>query len=47
MWNIYEDFMEELQFNNIFNPESMIMEKISNKPQPTPNVINSIKEKLS
>ena len=46
MWNIYEDFMEELQFNNIFNPESMIMEKISNKPQPTPNVINSIKEKI-
>ena len=46
MWNIYEDFMDEMEFNNVFNPESIIMDKISRQPQPVPNVINCIKEKI-
>ena len=46
LWEIYEDFMDEMEFNNIFNPEAIIMEKISKQPQPVANVINSIKENI-
>lgn len=46
LWNIYEDFMDEMEFNNVFNPEAIIMERLSKQPQPAPNVINSIKENI-
>lgn len=44
MWKIYEDFMDEMNFNTPYNPQAIIMEKISEKAQPDPNVINVIKE---
>ena len=46
MWEIYEDFAAEMEFNNIFNPQSIIMNKISKQSQPVPNIINSINEKI-
>ncbi len=46
MWEIYEDFTNEMEFNKLFNPQSIIMDKISSQPQPTPNVIKCIKEKI-
>ncbi len=46
LWEIYEDFMDEMEFNNVFNPEALIMERISKQPQPVANIINSIKEKI-
>lgn len=40
MWNIYEDFMEEMQFNNFFNPQSIVMNSIANDERPLVNNIN-------
>lgn len=34
MWNIYEDYMEEMKFNTIYNPQSIIMETISKNTHP-------------
>lgn len=45
MWKIYEDFTEEMNFNTIYNPQSIIMEKISEKPQPQSTIINVVNEK--
>lgn len=45
MWKIYEDFMEEMDFNTPYNPQSIIMDKISKKSQPQPNEISIVKEK--
>ena len=46
MWNIYEDFMDELDFNNVFNPEAIMQDKIINEVQSIPNGINFIREKV-
>lgn len=46
MWKIYEDYMEEMQFNNVFNPQSIIMDSIASNPQPNPNTINVVKEQV-
>ncbi len=45
IWKIYEDFMEEMEFNKYYNPQAMIMEKITSNNMPVPNTINFIKEK--
>lgn len=45
MWKIYEDFTEEMNFNTIYNPQSIIMEKISKNPQPQSTIINVVNEK--
>lgn len=46
MWQITEDFMEELEFNKPFNPNLLIQEKLSQQPQPVPNVPNVISEQV-
>ncbi len=46
MWDIYEDYMNEMQFNNIFNPQAIIMKNIANNPQSIPNKINIVKEQI-
>lgn len=45
MWKIYEDFMDDMNFNTPYNPQAIIMEKISKKPQPQPAAINVVNEK--
>lgn len=45
MWKIYEDFMDEMNFNTPYNPQAIIMGKISKKPQPQPAAINVVNEK--
>ena len=45
MWKIYEDFMDEMNFNTPYNPQAIIMEKISKKTQPQPAAINVVNEK--
>ena len=46
MWKIYEDFMEEMQFNNLFNPEALIMSSISEESPPQVGVVNCIEKKI-
>lgn len=46
MWKIYEDFMNEMQFNSVFNPQAIIMNEIAKKTVPIPNKINVAKEEV-
>ena len=46
LWKIYEDFMDELEFNNFFNPQAIIMDSILKDSQIKPNEIKSIKENV-
>lgn len=46
MWEIYEDYMDEMQFNNVFNPQAIIMNEIAKKSIPVPNQINVAKEQI-
>ena len=46
MWSIYEDYMDEMKFNNLFNPQAIITDDISKMAQPIPNTINVVKEKV-
>lgn len=45
MWKIYEDFMIEMNFNTPYNPQTIIMDKISKNPQPQAGIINVVNEK--
>jgi hypothetical protein len=46
MWKITEDFMDELEFDKPFNPNIIIQEKLSQQPQPEPNIPNVISEQV-
>ncbi len=46
IWGICEDIMEELEFNKVFDPESMIKDKIAQQPQPQSNIVNTVSEKI-
>ncbi len=43
MWDICQDFMDELEFNKIFDPENIIIEKIAAEEKPKVHEVNTIK----
>ena len=45
LWRIYEDFAEELKFNETYNPQAIMMNHISKEQTPNVGVVNVISEK--
>lgn len=45
LWNLYEDYSNEMAFNTPYNPEILVMTKIENNPPIESNKINIIKIK--
>ena len=43
LWDLYEDYAAEMDFNTPYNPELIVMNKIKNNSQLLPNKVNIIK----